>query len=374
MKNNDVIFIDSGDDDDDDKKNHFDEDNEKDYSAYNVSTDDDNEYKPLSPFSYETTDDRMDDYQYKPLSPFSYETTDDRMDDYQYKPLSPFSYEITDDRMDDYQYKPLSPFSYERTDDRMNDYQYKPLSPFSYETTDDRMDDYQYKPLSPFSYETTDDRMDDYQYKPLSPFSNETSDVDDCEYNPSSPFSDTSSNSSLAPSRKLCRHPDVWPDSAFNDDGKPISSVFKNFYRLTPVKCDKGIPFDIDGLGIYVVSLCRAKIYSVKDGRPPWNKDVRTKWAGFSSGSVRRATCKGDLKCSNVNCLYWTEFGHPNTTQFETKKNEKICAICQYAVENQFCGAQRYVIYMENTAIVCHEGNHTCTATEPLDINKDEIK
>ena len=29
---------------------------------------------------------------------------------------------------------------------------------------------------------------------------------------------------------------------------------------------------------------------------------------------------------------------------------------------------------MENTAIVCHEGNHTCTAIEPLDINKDEIK
>ena len=141
MKNDDVIFIDSGDDDDDDKKNHFDEGNEKDYSAYNVSTDDDNEYKLLSPFSYETTN----------------------------------------------------------------------------------------------------DRMDDYQYKPLSPFSNETSDIDDCEYTPSSPFSDTSSNSSLAPSRKLCRHPDVWPDSAFNDDGKPISSVFKNLYRLTPVKCDKGI-------------------------------------------------------------------------------------------------------------------------------------
>ena len=99
-----------------------------------------------------------------------------------------------------------------------------------------------------FSNETTDDRMDDYQYKPLSPFSNETSDADDCECNPSSPFSDTSSNSSLAPSRKLCRHPDVWPDSAFNVDGKPISSVFKNFYRLTPVKCDKRIPFDIDGL------------------------------------------------------------------------------------------------------------------------------
>ena len=288
MKNDDVIFIDSGDDDDHDKKNHFDEDNEKDYSAYNISTDDDNEYKPLSPFSYETTDDRMDDYQYKPLSPFS--------------------------------------------------------------------------------YETTDDRMDDYQYKPLSPFSNETSDVDDCEYNPSSPFSDTSGNSSLAPSRRLCRHPDVWPDSAFNDDGKPISSVFKNFHRLTPVKCDKGIPFDIDGLGVYIMSPKEncAKIYSVKDGRP-WNKDVPTKWAG-------RATCKEDLKCSNVNCLYWTEFGHPNTTQFETKKNEKICAICQYAVESQFCGAQRYVIYMENTAIVCHEGNHTCTAIDPLDINKDEIK
>ena len=47
MKNDNVIFIDSGDDDDDDKKNHFDEDNEKDYSAYDVSTDDDNEYKPL---------------------------------------------------------------------------------------------------------------------------------------------------------------------------------------------------------------------------------------------------------------------------------------------------------------------------------------
>ena len=175
--------------------------------------------------------------------------------------------------------------------------------------------------------------------------------------------------------RNVVQRPNIWPETAFDEDGIPLSSVFKTFVDLKPMKCDKSLPYDIDGLGVYVVPIesSSSKEPNVKDGRP-WEKSNPTKWAGFPSGSVRFWRCKGNLKCSNVKCLYWIQFGHPNTTQFEMRKDKKYCAICEMQAQYQYCDGQKYAVFLENSAVVCHKGKHTCTAIEPLQIDKEEIK
>eukprot|EP00112_Aurelia_sp_Birch-Aquarium-sp1_P024285 Seg7615.1 transcript_id=Seg7615.1/GoldUCD/mRNA.D3Y31 product="hypothetical protein" protein_id=Seg7615.1/GoldUCD/D3Y31 len=167
----------------------------------------------------------------------------------------------------------------------------------------------------------------------------------------------------------------IWPKAAFDDDnGKPLSEVFKRFSNVQPRRT-VNVPYDINGLSVIVVPLrgnC-SKIASVKDGRP-WAPDVPTKWAGFADLSVRRSLCKGGLRCPNINCLYWAQYGHPNQTQFDTVKKANNCRICQSEAETDHCHAKRYVVFFKEYAVVCHEGEHSCVAIEPIKLDKEDVK
>ena len=92
----------------------------------------------------------------------------------------------------------------------------------------------------------------------------------------------------------MAQRPNIWPETAFDEDGIALSSVFKTFVDLKPMKCDKSLPYDIDGLGVCVVppiESSSSKESNVKDGRP-WENSNPTKWLVFhqvvpSSGDVK---------------------------------------------------------------------------------------
>ena len=56
------------------------------------------------------------------------------------------------------------------------------------------------------------------------------------------------------------------------------------------------------------------------------------------------------------------------------KKDKKYFAICEMQAQYQYCDGQKYAVFLEDSAVVCHKGKHTCTAIEPLQIDKEQIK
>ena len=115
------------------------------------------------------------------------------------------------------------------------------------------------------------------------------------------------------------------------------------------------------------------KIAAVKDGRP-WGPDSSTNWAGFKTKSVRYSDCAGNHKCINTKCLFWSQFGHPNQTQFEKLKGVVCCRACGKEPQKSLCFARRYIVYKETTATVYHQGKHTCAPVKPLEASAGKIK
>ena len=140
--------------------------------------------------------------------------------------------------------------------------------------------------------------------------------------------SDTASSTSEELSNDC--YSEIWPKEAFSKKtGKPISVAFQPFADLVPEYHGK-VPYDIDSKRVIVVPKVSngPKISSAQDG-PLWGHSACTKWAGFPKGSVKYSYCGGSLKCVNLHCLFWVEFGHPNRTQFDKNGKDSKNSRCR---------------------------------------------
>ena len=157
-------------------------------------------------------------------------------------------------------------------------------------------------------------------------------------------------------------------------DASSKSKVFSKFSQVEVKSCE-GVPCDIDGTCAYVVPLdpTLPKIAAVKDGRP-WGPDSSTNWAGFKKKSVRYSNCAGGSKCVNVKCLFWSQSGYPNQTQFEKNDGSICCRACGHVAAKTCCPARRYIVCKETSATIYHQGEHTCTAVKPRELVADKVK
>ena len=68
-------------------------------------------------------------------------------------------------------------------------------------------------------------------------------------------YSSSSSSWSLPATPVQPKSFGIWPKAAFDEDnGKPLSEVFKKFSNVQPKRSDN-VPYDINGLSVIVVPL-----------------------------------------------------------------------------------------------------------------------
>ena len=136
-------------------------------------------------------------------------------------------------------------------------------------------------------------------------------------------------------------------------------SKWKN---CTQIMDDK-LPFDIDGLVVYVLPYNpKDKMKSSRDGRN-WHTWTTGSRINFK-GTRRSATCAGGRLCRNKKCKFLKLFRKQNAYHFIKVDGVIVCRLCRLKPEVVECYKCKKIWEFEkgeNVVTVYHHGTHSCT-------------
>ena len=155
--------------------------------------------------------------------------------------------------------------------------------------------------------------------------------------------------------------------------GRPFPTWY--FCNHTPQDVES-IPPDIDGTQIFHVQ-CTKSDWLMRTRDLRHFTMVTSSREGFA-GDRRIGTCQGSFVCRNDQCPFvQTSPGSvPNKVSWryiKSRKNIRICNICDQAAEREGCGARKLIEfdYVTEVATVYHLGYHSCSVQ--VDIAKRNL-
>ena len=135
------------------------------------------------------------------------------------------------------------------------------------------------------------------------------------------------------------------------------------------------LPFDIDGLVVYVLSHDQShKMKSSKDGRnwSQWSTSSRVNFEGLR----RTANCDGGYVCLFKNCNFSQLYNKPNAYYFKRVGGKLVCNVCSVEHHEIKCNCKKIWELEKSSHLVSvyHHGKHNCIAKPFIPLQEAELR